>query len=278
MDVAITNGVRPGVTKRSISLRSGLDTTTQPSLARGAIEVAIVGDISEEEAIRLVAKTFAALPAREPAPTKQAFDKPAVFRADKTPIVLTHAGEANQALAQVIWPVTDVDPDEDPQTARTLVILAAVMRLKVTDEVREVLGATYSPTAGVSLSSSYKGFGYVSASAEVKPEDVDRVIAALEGIAAKMRAGEISDDEFSRAITPSLEALPQNATSNGYWLGLIAQAQSRPDLMERSKLPAVEASLRALTKADVVAAAQRWLTEAAQQEARVIPAAKPAGE
>jgi zinc protease len=85
----------------------------------------------------------------------------------------------------------------------------------------------------------------------------------------------VSDDEFSRAITPSLEVLPQNATSNSYWLGLISQAQTRPELMERSKLPAVEASLRAVTKADVVAAAQRYLTEAAQQEARVIPAAAP---
>ena len=56
-----------------------------------------------------------------------------------------------------------------------------------------------------------RGFGYLNASAEVKPEDADRVIAALKKIAAQMRAGEISDDEFSRAIKPSLEALPQNA-------------------------------------------------------------------
>ena len=111
----------------------------------------------------------------------------------------------------------------------------------------------------------------------MKPEDVHRVIAAFERIAAKMRAGEISDDEFSRAITPSLETLPQNATSNSYWLNLIAQAQSRPDLLERNTLPAVEASLRAVTKADVVAAANRWLKEEAQQEAWVIPA-KPAAQ
>jgi len=249
-----------------------------PPLQTGAIEIAVVGDIDEDQVIRLVAKTFGALPMRAAAPTRFRSDKPVVFRQDKTPLVFTHAGEANQALAYVYWPVTDVDPDADPQTARVLAATAAVMRLKVIEEIREVLGATYSPSASASLSSVNPGFGYVNAGAEVKPEDVDRVIAALEGIAAKMRAGEISDDEFSRAITPSLEALPQNATSNGYWLGLIAQAQSRPDLMERSKLPAVEASLRALTKADVVAAAQRWLTEAAQQEARVIPAAKPAGE
>lgn len=246
-----------------------------PVLASAPIEIAVVGDIDEAKVIALVAKTFGALPKREAAPVKFRSDKPVVFRQDKSPLIFTHAGEANQALAYVYWPVTDVDPDEDPQTSRVLAVLAAIMRLKVTEEVRETLGATYSPSAGASLSSVNPGFGYINAGAEVKPEDVDRVMQALEKIAAQIKAGEISDDEFSRAITPSLEVLPQNESSNGYWLGLIAQAQGRPDLMERSKLPAVEASIRAVTKADVVAAAGKYLTEAAEQEARVVPGAKP---
>lgn len=246
-----------------------------PALKTGAIEIAVVGDIDEDQVIALVAKTFGALPKREAMPEKYKSDRPVTFRQDRTPLVFTHAGEANQALAQVYWPVTDVDPDTQPQEARVLAALSAVMRLKVVEEIREVLGATYSPSANASLSSLYPGFGYINAGAEVKPEDADRVIAALEKIAAEMRAGEISDDEFSRAITPALEVLPQNATSNSYWLGLIAQAQTRPDLMERSKLPAVEASLRAVTKADVVAASQRYLTEAGQQEARVVPTPRP---
>jgi zinc protease len=91
-----------------------------------------------------------------------------------------------------------------------------------------------------------------------------------------MRAGEISADEFSRAITPSLEALPRNASSNGYWLSLISQAQTRPDLTDRAKLPAVEARIRAVTLADVVAAAKTWLKDEAAQEVRVIPGKAPA--
>lgn len=245
-------------------------------LSKEAIEIAVVGDIDEAKVIALVAKTFGALPMRDAAPVKFRAERPVVFRQDKSPLVFTHAGEANQALAYVFWPVTDVDPDADPQMLRVLGTLAGVMRLKVIEEVRETLGATYSPSAGASLSSVNPGFGYINAGAEVKPEDVDRVMAALEKIAAQMRAGEISDDEFSRAITPSLEVLPQNTSSNGYWLSLIAQAQGRPDVMERNKLPAIEASIRAVTKADIVAAAQKYLTEAGQQEARVIPGAKPA--
>jgi zinc protease len=108
----------------------------------------------------------------------------------------------------------------------------------------------------------------------VKPEDADKVIAALKKIVAEMRSGDISDDEFSRAIMPSLEVLPQNAASNGYWLNLISQAQTRPDVMERNKLSAIEKSVRAVTKADVVAAANRWLSDAAAQDVRVMPSKK----
>jgi zinc protease len=245
----------------------------EPSLRTGAIEIAVVGDIDEQKVIDAVAKTFGALPARAVAPTRFKSDKPVTFRKDKTPILLTHNGEASQALANVYWPVA-IDPDADPQAARVMSILGGVMRLKVIAEIREALGATYSPSAGVSLSSVYPGFGYVSAGAEVKPEDTDTVIRALEKIAAQMRAGEISDDELSRAITPSLEVLPQNATSNAYWLSLIAQAQSRPEIMERSKLAAIEASIRNVTKADLVAAANKWLTDEAAQEVRVVPSAR----
>lgn len=241
-----------------------------PALREGPIEIAVVGDIDEEAVIRLVAKTFGALPRRAPAQTKFKEDRPVTFRTERTPLVFTHAGEANQALAWVYWPVTDIDPDTDPQAARALAVTASVMRLKVTEELRETLGATYSPMTGSSLSSVYDGLGYLNAGAEVKPEDVDEVIAALRTIAADMRAGNISADEFSRAVMPSLEGLPQNAASNAYWLGLIAQAQGRPDLVERGKLAAVEASVRAVTVADIVAMANRYLTDANAQEARVI--------
>ena len=248
----------------------------EPILAKAAIEIAIVGDIDEQEAIDgRCEDVWGACLKREATATRFRSDRPVTFRKDRTPILLTHNGEANQAIANVYWPV-EIDPDADPQAARVMAVLAGVMRLKVTAEIREALGATYSPSAGSSLSAVYPGFGYVSAGAEVKPEDADKVIRALEAIVAEMRAGSISDDEFSRAITPSLEILPQNATSNGYWLNLISQAQTRPEVMERNKLPAIEKSVRAVTKADVVDAANRWLTDTAALEVRVMPAKKTA--
>ncbi|MGH9811199.1 MAG: M16 family metallopeptidase, partial [Terriglobia bacterium] len=128
-------------------VRSAID----PALKHAPIEIAIVGDIDENKVIAEVAKTFGALPERKPASTWFRSTQPVVFRKDRTPIVLTHNGEANQAIASIYWPV-DIDPEANPDKAEALGVLGAIMRLKVTDEIRENLGATYSPSAGASLS------------------------------------------------------------------------------------------------------------------------------
>jgi zinc protease len=259
-----------GVVNRSFTeLRAYLE----PLLVSGAIEIAIVGDVDEAQAIASVAKTFGALPQRDAASTVYTSDKPAVFRHERTPITLTHTGEPGQAMVSLYWPV-NVDPDADPQAVRELAVLASVMRLKVTEVIREKLGASYSPSAGASVSSVYPGWGYLVVSSEVKPQDTDAVATAIGGIAASLRRGEVSEDEFLRAVTPSLEQLPRNASSNSYWLSLIAEAQSRPDRMGRAKLPAIEASLRAVSVKDIVAAANRWMTDAAVQRVTILPELK----
>jgi zinc protease len=258
-----------GVVNRSFTELQG---HVGPMLAQNAIEIAIVGDFDEAAAISAVAKTFGALARRDVTPPPHRSRHPAEFRAERSPLVLHHDGEPTQALVNVYWPVK-IDPDANPQADRVLAVLAAVMRLKMIDIVRERLGASYSPGAAAYASMVYPEWGYVVASSEVRPEDADAVAAAFREIAGELRDGKISEDEFQRAVTPSLEQLPRNKVSNGYWLSLISQAQTRPELVERGRLDAIEESLRAVTIADVTAAAQRWMTDSAEQRVTVLPGA-----
>jgi zinc protease len=257
-----------GVSDRTFEeLRARLD----PILQSGAIEIAIVGDVDEAAAIEAVAKTFGALPKRAERPSRFREDRPARFRDERAALTLTHRGEPNQALVTFYWPVVDVDPQADPQAARVLNVLGAVMRLKVTEEVREKLGAAYSPAARAAISSTIPGWGYLSASSEVRPEDADTVAAAMRAIAADLEAGRISEDELKRAVTPMLETLPQNATSNGYWLSLLSMAQTRPELTAAGALSVMEAGLRSITIADLAAAARRYLIPDNAHEVRILP-------
>jgi zinc protease len=261
-----------GVTQRTFNdLRAAL----LPVLQSGAVEIAIVGDIEEGAAVDAVARTFGALPQRAEQAGRQREARAAVFASPTQPLTLTHHGEAAQALAAVYWPVPDVDPQVQRDEARVLDLLGDVMRLKVTEELRERLGAAYSPSAGAAISYTIPGWGYVSASSEVKSGMVDEAIAAMRTIAANLREGRISEDEFLRARTPLLEALPQNATSNSYWLSLISRAQSRPELVDEGKLDVVEMRLKAMTVEDLAAAARKYLRDDEARVIRIVPETIP---
>ena len=233
-----------------------------PVLSSAAIEIAIVGDIEEDAAIRAVAETFGALPEREPDFPSSAAVRPARFSPQTTPLLLEHKGESDQALVQVFWPVV-LDTDRDVQEVRVLGVLASVMQLRIVASLREGLGLSYAPLAAASVSSSIPGWGVVYVGAEVRPEDVTIVSETIRSVVSQIRDGEITQDEFIRALTPRLEQLSGYQTSNAYWLSLLSQAHSHPERLELYTLMAVEAGLREMTRDDLVSAARKWLgTEA----------------
>src|SRR5690606_40087840 len=63
----------------------------------------------------------------------------------------------------------------DPQRARATAVMGEVLSLRLTDELREAQGATYSPSVGYSHSMTWPGWGYVSASVEVPRSEERRV-------------------------------------------------------------------------------------------------------
>lgn len=114
------------------------------SLSRGPIEIVIVGDIAVADAVAAVGSTFAALPARTPAATPSAQALRVGFPAPTAePVQLHHTGLPTQALGYVAWPSVDSIGDRKP--ARIVNLLARVLQLRVTDEIREKQGAAYSP-------------------------------------------------------------------------------------------------------------------------------------
>jgi zinc protease len=257
-----------GVTARSFTEFAAY---AGPMLKTGAVEIAIVGDVDETTAINAVARTFGALPTRGPDHTLTSSRHVAVFRPPGSPILLSHRGEQSQAVIKAYWPVS-IDPDADQPTVRTLTVLANILRLKVTESVRETLGASYAPSAGASVSAVYPGLGYVFSSAEVKPEDVERARSALKSAAGDLRAGRISPDELQRAVRPLLEQAEAHEESNGYWLSLLSDAQSHPDRAENARLPVVLKGLAAVSIAEVTAAANRWLNDDQVREVIILPA------
>ncbi|ASR51637.1 hypothetical protein B5J99_09335 [Blastomonas fulva] len=209
-------------------------------LQQGAIEIGLVGDFDEDEAIAAVAATFGALPEREAEFRDYDEARARRFTDNRAPRVLHHKGEADQAIVEFYWPTTD---DHDYREDVRLRLLAELLQIKVTDELREKLGASYSPVARSFTSSIYPGYGYIQISTNVATGDVERVAQAIRQIAGELSApapmagaatpSPIAADELARARTPILENIANSVKTNTAWLGIVDAAQSKPAKLER---------------------------------------------
>ena len=250
-----------------------LQAAVATDLAAGPVEVVIVGDVTVDQAIAATAATFAALPRRaDPRPATAAQRAVAFPSGAAGPVVLIHKGRSDQAIGYIAWPTSDYWAD--PQRARDTAILREVMKLRLTDELREAQGATYSPDVGSQHSLVWTDWGYIAASVEVPPDKLQSFFDDAQKIAAALTATEVTADELSRARKPRLEALQKAQLTNGYWLGELSGAQADPRRLDviRQIIPGTER----VSAADVKRAAQTWFKPEAAYKVVVTPAPKPA--
>ena len=240
--------------------------TLAEQLGHAPIEISVVGAIDEQQVIDAVAKSFGALPAREAQLGTFAAARQASYTSDTAPVTLHHQGAADQALVQVYWPTTD---DSNPQRDATLSLLAQVMELQLLDEVRERLGATYSPNASSNTSDTYKDFGTMAASIVVAPKDAKEVFAAVDKIAAGLRDKPIDADTLNRARRPLIEKIALNRRENGWWLQVLSQAQLRADRLNRYRT--IAERVKAVTPAMLQAAAKEYLTGKKELKVSILP-------
>jgi zinc protease len=240
----------------------------QPALERGAIEIVMVGDVAPDEAIRQVAATFGALPPRRPAAAapearRVHFPAPALVRE-------THRGRADQGIAFIAWPTTDLY--SNTRRARTLNLLAQVLQLRLTEEIRQKQGTTYTPQAGNTASTVFPGYGYMAAQIEAPPEKLDGFLADAAKIAADLRDRPVSEDELQRAKKPAIEGIIRQRASNGWWLGELAGVQTRPEVARA--LASQMGEYQSITAADLQQAARAYLLDAKAWKLEVVPEAK----
>jgi len=244
-------------------------------LAAGPLEVVIVGDITVERAIAATAETFGALPRRiEPKPPTQSQRAVAFPTGTSAPVVLTHKGRADQAVGFIAWPTSDYWAN--PQRARDTAVLREIMNLRLTDELRENQGATYSPDVGSQHSLVWTGWGYIAANVEVPPDKIQKFFDDTQKIAADLTVGDVSADELSRAKKPRIEALSKAQKTNNYWLSELSGAQADPRRLDviRQLIPGTQR----VTAADVKRAAQMWFKREAAYKVIVQPATRPSAE
>ncbi len=235
-------------------------------LAKGAIEIGIVGDVPEDQAIKLVAATLGALPARETDFGAYPDQRVRPFTADHSRRTIRHGGPQDQSVIRYTWLTRD---GEDPVAALKLALLERIARIELTDSLRETLGKAYSPAASSDLSRVWRGYGTFGIAASVDVADLAASRSAIDATVTALRDKPVSADVLQRAREPLLEGLANALKSNRGWIALVGRAQTQPDRIDRQQQ--ADARIRAITAGDIQAVARQYLTPQGAVEIDVLP-------
>jgi zinc protease len=186
-------------------------------------ELTVVGDLDVEAVITAAAQTIGMLPQRDPSkmevPQLSGAVTPGIFmeREIKT------ADE--KILLMMIFPTTDGFNDD---TRRGLNFLGTVVDDRLRLEVRERLGAAYSPGAGAISSQIFKGLGGVLIQANGDPEKQQELVDACRNVATDLMENGVTQEEVTRLAEPIQNQLRDGMRTNGYWIRVLSEAQSDP--------------------------------------------------
>ncbi|WP_189488693.1 M16 family metallopeptidase [Asticcacaulis endophyticus] len=242
---------------------------TQTLLMKSPVEITFVGSITVEEALKQIDATFATLAPRKPLPVAP---KGNVVKFPTTNLhqVFTHKGREDQNLSYIAFPTTDFFAST--QTARGLELLSEVMTLRLIEEIREKQGASYGSSASSIASNNFKGFGYIGASATVKPDQDEVFYTSVMAIVDDLKTKGVTEDELLRARKPVLDKYEVTLKTNGFWAGVLPGSSTDPRKLEAVRTR--KAELEKVTAADLQKLAQTYLVKEKALRLQAKPEAK----
>ena len=241
-----------------------------PELTKGYLELTIVGDFEIAKILPDLLATFGALPARAPAAPPLADARKIDFPNAPAAKTFTYESKIPQGVATTLWKTVGVRGNQ--KEFRRLNILGEIYGDRIREEIREKLGASYSPNAGASGSDAFDGVGYLIGQSVGKPEDLELLLKTMRDLADKLAAEGATADELDRALKPTLGQLDKSLRDNSYWLAtVISQSQSDPKRLDLAR--GRDADYRSITLAEINALAKKYL----KAENTLLVSIKPAG-
>ena len=229
----------------------------KPPVTEAALEVTVVGDVDEAAVVSALSRTLGAIPARSPAPRRRADAAVGRYPAGGDRVIrTTHEGLKDKAAVYVVWPLFVWEPSRQRE-ARALTLLREVLGDQVREEVRERLGATYTPSAGLSLDRGGDQ-GALSVAVNTSPAEVDRVAAAVRAVAGRLAApGGLTPAMLEKVRKPLLEETARRKEGNGWWLQVLDGSWGYPYKLQQQR--SWERDYATIPASEVAAAAARWI-------------------
>lgn len=150
------------------------------------------------------------------------------------------------------------DPSLENQVV--LEILQNVVELRLTDELRERLGGTYSPSVGGNISKLPDNAYFLRIRYGSDPKRVDELREVTWQNLQEIEEGGPTEEEFSKTVEQLHRQQEENLRENNYWLGELTYYVQNPEL-DATEILQYNETVNGIVMADVQSAAQQIVTE-----------------
>jgi zinc protease len=240
-----------------------------PELEKGYLELTIVGDFNQETLLKDLLATFGSLAKRDAAPpVKTALSRKVDFPEPPSDKTFSYESKIPQAAATAVWK-TDGMRGNIPEVRR-LNVLSEIYGDRLREEIREKLGASYSPNAAVGGSDALEGMGYLIGQSIGKPDDIPLLLTTMETIAKELSEKGATQDELNRALAPTLSNLEKTLRDNSYWLStVLSQSQADPEKLQLAR--SRDKDYRSITLKDINALAKKYYAPGNLHKISILP-------
>ncbi|APG62434.1 hypothetical protein LPB140_06105 [Sphingorhabdus lutea] len=199
-------------------------------LMTAPLEITLIGTFDQEDAIKIIAETFGALPKRNDIIPQFTQARETNWSDNRGEHILYHLGERDQLAWQRVWTISD---GREQKKSAAMDLLARIINIKLTDKLREELGASYSAGASADMSEIYPNRGSFSITTNGNVDNADLIGKVVDDIIADVTNNLVSEDIFNRARTPILENYRDWKSKNSTWVGWIDEAQTLPSDLDK---------------------------------------------
>ena len=243
-----------------------------PELKTGYLELTIVGDFQIDAILPDLLATFGALPARADKPAALESARAIQFPNAPASKSFTFESKIPQAIATAVWKTEGVRDNQ--KKFRRFNMLAEIYQNRLREEIREKLGASYSPDAGATGSDALIGFGYLMGQSVGKPEDTELLLKTMIELANELSQKGATADELDRALKPTLGMLDKSLRDNSYWLStVLSESQADPKRLDLARTR--ESDYRSITLAEINVLAKKFFAAENALKISIKPATTP---
>lgn len=193
-----------------------------PVLDKQCMEITIVGDFDSTTIIKQLQETLGQLAKREA--NKHTETQVIPFPKPQTKEFLCKT-ELDKSIIYITWPTESF---ENVQNARILDVLSDILRNILLQEIRQVMGDTYSPQVINYQSETFKNRGHISTLLVVATEKVETISEKIYSIVEDILKRGISKEDLERSINPLISSLEKKRETNLFWLNWVKNIQQYP--------------------------------------------------